>query len=127
MTDAAADILIVGAGAAGLATAIFARRANRVRAVTLVESAKTPGAKILVSGGSRCNVTNRVVSETDFWGGRRTVVRNVLRAFRVADTVAFFRDMGVTLHEEPGGKLFPDSNRARDVLGRTYEYFIEPS
>jgi len=40
----------------------------------------------------------------------------VLRGFPVADTIAFFRDIGIHLHEEPGGKLFPDSNRARDVL-----------
>ena len=41
----------------------------------------------------------------------------MLRAFPVGDTIAFFREIGVTLHEEAGGKLFPDSNRARDVLG----------
>ena len=40
----------------------------------------------------------------------------MLRAFPVDDTVAFFREIGVSLHEEAGGKLFPDSNRARDVL-----------
>ena len=40
----------------------------------------------------------------------------MLRGFPVSDTVAFFRDIGIHLHEEPGGKLFPDSNRARDVL-----------
>jgi predicted Rossmann fold flavoprotein len=43
-------------------------------------------------------------------------VRRVLRGLSVADTVAFFRDLGVHLHEEEDGKLFPDSNRARDVL-----------
>lgn len=44
------------------------------------------------------------------------MIRRVLRGFPVDDTVAFFREIGVPLHEEPGGKLFPDSNRARDVL-----------
>ena len=106
----------MGAGAAGLAAAVFARRTNPTRSVVLLESAKRPGAKILVSGGSRCNLTNRVVSERDFWGGRSTIVRRVLRAFPVDETVRFFRDLGVEVHEEPGGKLFPDSNRARDVL-----------
>lgn len=62
-------------------------------------------------------MTNVAVSERDFWGGRSTIVRRVLRTFPVADTVAFFREIGVPLHEEAGGKLFPDSNRARDVLG----------
>ena len=82
----------------------------------MLEGARQPGAKILVSGGSRCNVTNTVVSERDFWGGSRTIVRRVLRAFTVEETVLFFRGLGVPLHEEPGGKLFPDSNRSRDVL-----------
>jgi len=110
------DVVIVGAGAAGLATAIFARRANpRVR-VVLLEGARAPGAKILVSGGSRCNVTNTEVTEADFNGGRPAVIRRVLRAFPVPATVAFFRDIGVPLHEEPNGKLFPDSNRSRDVV-----------
>ena len=107
---------IVGAGAAGLATAIFARRFNRSRTVVLLDGARAPGAKILVSGGSRCNVTNTTVSERDFWGGRPAVIRRVLRAFPVGDTIAFFREIGVSLHEEAGGKLFPDTNRARDVL-----------
>jgi predicted Rossmann fold flavoprotein len=112
----ACDVAIVGAGAAGLATAIFARRACASLNVALLDGALKPGAKILVSGGGRCNVTNAVVAETDFWGGKRTIVRRVLRGLPVADTVAFFRDLGVPLHEEAGGKLFPDSNRARDVL-----------
>lgn len=114
------DIAIVGAGAAGLATAIVigqtAVTSGRPR-VLVLDGARRPGAKILVSGGSRCNVTNVEVREADFWtSGKTTVIRRILRALPVADTVAWFRDMGVTLHEEVDGKLFPDSNRARDVL-----------
>jgi predicted Rossmann fold flavoprotein len=110
------DVAIVGAGAAGLATAIFTRRANPALSVALLDGARKPGAKILVSGGSRCNVTNTVVTHHDFWGGRASVVRGVLRALPVHATTAFFREIGVTLHEEADGKLFPDTNRARDVL-----------
>ena len=110
------DVAIVGAGAAGLATAIFTRRHNRSRSVVLLERARRPGAKILVSGGARCNVTNAVVTERDFWGGPRPIVRRVLRTFPVRETIAFFEAIGVRLHEEAGGKLFPDTNRARDVL-----------
>jgi predicted Rossmann fold flavoprotein len=110
------DIAIVGAGAAGLATAIFTRELNHERSVALLDGARKPGAKILVSGGGRCNVTNTQVTERDFWGGRGTSVRQVLRAFTVADTVEFFSRMGIALHQEADGKLFPDSNRARDVL-----------
>ena len=100
----------------GLATAIFIRRLDPSRSVTLLDGAARPGAKILVSGGSRCNVTNVSVTERDFWGGKSTIVRRVLRGLPVADTVAWFASLGVPLHEEDHGKLFPDSNRSRDVL-----------
>jgi predicted Rossmann fold flavoprotein len=111
-----AEIVIVGAGAAGLAAAIFARRTNPDRSVLLVDGAVKPGAKILVSGGGRCNVTNRVVSERDFWGGRSSIIRRVLRTFTAQDAVDFFGALDVPLHEEVDGKLFPDSGRARAVL-----------
>jgi predicted Rossmann fold flavoprotein len=115
------DVVVVGAGAAGLATAIFARRANRARGVVLLDGARKPGAKILISGGSRCNVTNTHVGERDFWGGlsaprRGKIVGRILRAFPPERTVELFRDLGVPLHVEEDGKLFPDSNRSRDIL-----------
>ena len=81
-----------------------------------LDGARRVGAKILVSGGSRCNVTNRVVTERDFWGGPARVVRSVLRAFPAPQAAEFFADLGVALHEEEDGKLFPDSNSARTVL-----------
>ena len=110
------DVLVVGAGAAGLATAIFARRSSRALRVLLVDGARRPGAKILVSGGGRCNVTNRTVTEKDFCGSSPASIRRVLKALSVERTIAFFEEVGVRLHEEPLGKMFPDSNRARDVL-----------
>jgi predicted Rossmann fold flavoprotein len=108
--------VVVGAGAAGLATAIFAKRAAPDLNVRCLDGATKIGAKILVSGGSRCNVTNRVVSERDFWGGSSRIVRRVLRAFPADRAAAFFESLGVRLHEEEGGKLFPDTNRSRTVL-----------
>jgi len=110
------DLVVVGAGAAGLATAIFARRAAPALSVALLDSARSPGAKILVSGGGRCNVTNATVNDHDFCGGPRPIIRRILRAFPVAETVRFFEALGVRLHEEDGGKLFPDTHRSRDVL-----------
>ena len=116
ITYAPAVIAIVGAGAAGLATAIFAARRGVVGPLVLLEGARRPGAKILVSGGSRCNVTNATVTEKDFNGSPPHLVRRVLRGFGVGETVAFFREIGVTLHEEEHGKLFPDADRSRVVL-----------
>jgi hypothetical protein len=110
------DVIVVGAGAAGLATAIFTRRLAPGLSVTVLDGAARPGAKILVSGGARCNVTNVSVSERDFNGGKPTIIRRVLRALPVDQTIAFFAEIGVSLHEEPHGKLFPNTNRSRDVL-----------
>lgn len=120
-TDQPFDIAIVGAGAAGLATAIFTRRLNPSRSVVLLDSSSKPGAKILVSGGSRCNVTNVSVSERDFWGGKPAIIRRILRAFPPDDVISWFESLGVALHEEAHGKLFPDSNRSRDVLNALLE------
>ena len=89
---------------------------NPSRGVVLLDGARKPGAKILVSGGTRCNVTNTRVTETDFWGGKSTIARRVLRSLPVADTIRFFETIGVRLREESNGKLFPATNRARDVL-----------
>jgi predicted Rossmann fold flavoprotein len=114
-TDAT-DVAIVGGGAAGLATAIFAaRRLPGVR-IAVFDGARHLGAKILVSGGGRCNVTNRVVTAGDYWGGDRRVIDSVLRAFSAADAVALFESLAVKLHEEDAGKLFPDSGNARTVV-----------
>ena len=109
-------IVIIGAGASGLATAIFTRRLNPSARVVLVDGARRPGAKILVSGGGRCNVTNVRVDERDFSGGSRGFVRQVLKSLTIPETVAFFNTIGVPLHEEADGKLFPDSGRAKQVL-----------
>ena len=111
-----AELIVIGAGAAGLATAIFAARAAPECRIMCVDSARHIGAKILVSGGSRCNVTNRHVTDRDFWGGSSRFVRNVLRAFPDSQAIEFFSKLGVALHEEEDGKLFPDSNSSRTVL-----------
>jgi predicted Rossmann fold flavoprotein len=111
-----ADVAVVGAGAAGLATAIFTARLQPALRVVALDGARSLGAKILVSGGGRCNVTNVQVVPADFWQKGSPLLRRVLRAFTVDETVAFFREIGVALREEPGGKLFPETGRARTVL-----------
>src|SRR4051812_46732941 len=110
------DVVVVGAGAAGLAAAIFSARLKPERHVTLLDGAAKIGAKILVSGGGRCNVTHEAVGPSDFWGGSPNVVRRILAAFTVEKTIAFFKEIGVALHVEDRGKLFPDSNSAHTVL-----------
>ena len=121
--DAAArcfDIAIVGAGAAGLFAASWAGRTARDRGRTLsivaVDGARKLGAKILVAGGGRCNVTHWRVADTDFAGSTPPAIRKVLGRFTVDDTVAFFKAAGVELKREDTGKLFPVTDSARTVL-----------
>jgi predicted Rossmann fold flavoprotein len=108
------DLAIIGAGAAGLMAAIAAGRISRAR-IAAIDGAKRIGAKILISGGGRCNITNEIVRPEDF-NGNRNAVAKVLRTSDVASTIAFFEDLGVPLKREETGKLFPVSNRARDVV-----------
>ena len=111
-----ADVAVIGAGAAGLATAIFTARRYPGRSILALDGAKKLGAKILVSGGGRCNVTNVAVTPSDYCGGSPHVIRRVLAAFTAEQTVSFFRELGVEMHVEEYGKLFPNTNRARTVL-----------
>jgi hypothetical protein len=108
------DIAVIGAGAAGLAAAIFAARGNAK--VIALDGAPRIGAKILISGGGRCNVTHDVVTPDDFNGGSRNAIAKVLRTFTVAQTIDWFASMGVTLKREETGKLFPTTDRARTVI-----------
>jgi predicted Rossmann fold flavoprotein len=96
--------------------ATWAARSAPDRRVLLVDGARVLGAKILVSGGGRCNVTHHAVDERDFNGSSPAAIRKVLRRFDVPRTVAFFRELGVELRREDTGKLFPVTNRARTVL-----------
>ncbi|MBX3122991.1 MAG: NAD(P)/FAD-dependent oxidoreductase [Nitrospira sp.] len=115
MAEPVADICVIGAGAAGLAAGIFAAERQPALRVELLDGATSVGAKILVSGGGRCNVTHDVVTPEDFFGTRH-LVRNVLAAFPVKDTVAWFASLGVDLKREETGKLFPVTDKARTVL-----------
>ncbi len=113
------DIAIIGAGAAGLAAGIFAAETARANGptpkITILDTARKIGAKILVSGGGRCNVTHTEVRPEDF-NGSRAIVRNILAAFDEQAAVRWFESLGVPLKCEETGKLFPISDSARTVL-----------
>ena len=109
------DLAIVGAGAAGLTAAIFARRTAPGARIVLLDGAPKIGAKILISGGGRCNVTHDAVTADDF-NGNRNAIAKVLRTFTVEQTVAWFEELGVILKREETGKLFPVTDRARTVV-----------
>ncbi len=115
-----ADIAIVGAGAAGLMAAVWAgrraRELHRPLRIVALDGARTLGAKILVAGGGRCNVTHHAVTPDAYAGSSRNAIKKVLRRFDVPDTVAFFNELGVELKREETGKLFPTTDSARTIL-----------
>ncbi|MBT7729919.1 MAG: aminoacetone oxidase family FAD-binding enzyme [Planctomycetaceae bacterium] len=116
--EAVVDVAIVGAGAAGLFAAIWAGKKVEGHSVQIAvfDSARKLGAKILVAGGGRCNVTHCRVTEHDFAGSSPAAIRKVLRRFSVEQTVQFFADAGIELKKEETGKLFPVSDSARTIL-----------
>ena len=110
------DIAIVGAGAAGMTAGIFAKQASPNARVVLLDGAKKPGAKILVAGGGRCNVTHHQVDHRDYNAASGGFVKSVLKSFTADDTVEWMKSLGVTLKREATGKLFPTTDKARTVL-----------
>ncbi len=116
MNKMQADILIIGAGAAGLMAGIWAGRGFPDQRVVILDGARKLGAKILVSGGGRCNVTHVEVDASAYAGSSPHAIKKVLRHFDVPQTIAFFRELGVPLKREETGKLFPVSDSARTVL-----------
>ena len=113
---AAAPVVVVGAGAAGLVAAIFARTAGRQ--VVVVDGTADGGRKILISGGGRCNVLPEALEPERFVTTSSPVtLRRMLRSWPLRDQIAFFeRELDVPLVlETVSRKYFPRSNRARDV------------
>src|SRR4029078_1003011 len=86
------------------------------RRVVLLDGAGTLGAKILISGGGRCNVTHHQVDEKAFAGSTPAAIRKILRRFDVDQSFVFFRAYGVDIKNEKTGKLFPVNDRAQTVL-----------
>lgn len=121
MTDAPLRVVVIGAGAAGLIAA--AEAAARGASVLLIEKNSKTGVKILMSGGTRCNLTHHTdskgIAEAFGRGGR--FLQHSLGAFAPADVVRMFHELGVPTKVESTGKVFPISNRAlhvRDALLR---------
>src|SRR5687767_7096476 len=109
-------IVIVGAGAAGLMAAIFA--ASGDRPVLVIERTAHGGRKILISGGGRCNVLPSVLAPDRFvTDSAPHLMRGMLRSWPLVQQRSFFeRELQIPLAlEAETGKLFPISNRARDV------------
>src|SRR5437016_6378854 len=116
MTDTDWDVVVIGAGAAGLLAAV--RAAEGGRRTLLLEKNRKPGVKILMSGGTRCNLThatdNRGIVEA--FGPPGRFLHSALAALSVQETIDLFESEGVPTKVEETGKVFPVSNKASDVL-----------
>ncbi|MFL5449893.1 MAG: aminoacetone oxidase family FAD-binding enzyme, partial [Gemmatimonadales bacterium] len=109
-------VAVIGAGAAGIMAAIFAASAGAE--TLLLESTRDGGRKILISGGGRCNILPARVDERRFvTDSSPNTLRKILRSWPLREQIAFFEaELGLPLvEEEASAKLFPASNRARDV------------
>jgi len=107
------DVLIVGAGAAGMMCAIEAGR--RGRSVRLIDHARAPGEKIRISGGGRCNFTNLGTGPANFLGENPRFATSALKRFTPHDFVKRVDRAGIAWHEKTLGQLFCDDS-ARQII-----------
>jgi predicted Rossmann fold flavoprotein len=107
------DVIVLGAGAAGLYCALTAGR--RGRRVVVLERSVAPGRKILISGGGRCNFTNLHTGPDHFFSENPHFARSALARFTPADFIALVERHGIAYHEKTLGQLFCDGS-ARQIL-----------
>jgi hypothetical protein len=110
------DVLILGAGAAGLTAAIEAAR--RGRSVAVLERAERPGKKILISGGGRANFTNLHTRPDNFLSANPHFAKSALARYTPADFIRLVERHGIAYHEKTLGQLFCDGSAQQivDVL-----------
>jgi len=108
------DAIIIGGGACGLMCAVQAGFLGK-RTLILERNDKV-GAKILISGGGRCNYTNLYASAQQFISANEHFAKSAFAQWTVDDTVSFFETYGIEGQEKTLGQLFPTSNNARDVV-----------
>lgn len=110
------DVIVIGGGPSGLIASIAAGTNNKK--VLLLEKGKKLGQKLAISGGGRCNVTNRLpVDEiVKHIPGNGRFLYSPFTVYNNEDIIAFFEGLGVALKEEDHGRMFPVSNRAQDVV-----------
>ncbi|TVZ65145.1 NAD(P)/FAD-dependent oxidoreductase [Rhizobium mongolense] len=107
------DVIVIGAGAAGMMCAI--RAGQRGRSVVVLDHAKAPGEKIRISGGGRCNFTNIHAGPKNFLSANPHFCKSALARFTPADFIAMVEGHGIAWHEKSLGQLFCD-NSAKDII-----------
>ncbi len=108
------NIIIIGAGASGLAAACAAAEAGA--RVTVLEKNHVPGRKILSTGAGKCNLTNSIVTSGRYHGGTSAFIDKVLKTLPPENILAFFESLGLLTAQDSDGRVFPRSMKASDVV-----------
>lgn len=117
------DVIIIGAGPAGLMAA--GRAAEMGARVMVIEKNTDCGRKLLLTGQGRCNLTNQEIRSdnlTNFYGQQGKFLHSALASFSVTRTIEFFRQLGLATKTERGQRVFPVSEKSRDVLKTLLNY-----
>ena len=120
--QATPDIIVVGGGAAGMMAA--GRAAERGAKVILVEKTHRLGNKLLLTGGGRCNITNKAGLKgfVNAFGKNGRFLYRALTVFSNRNLINFFSSRGLEMRVDPDGKVFPADNRAESVLAVLRQY-----
>ena len=119
------QVIVIGAGASGM---MAAGRASELGAqVLLLEKMKRPGKKLLISGQTRCNLTNarQLDDFISMYGPKGRFLHNVFHRYFRNDLLAFLRRYGVETKTMPDGRIFPASDDARDVVKAFQRYLVD--
>jgi predicted Rossmann fold flavoprotein len=110
------DVVVIGGGPSGLMAAIAA--GEQGKSVLLVDKGDKLGRKLAISGGGRCNVTNRLPIDEiiKHIPGNGRFLHSALRLFSNEDIIAFFEKLGIKLKEEDHGRMFPVTDKAQSVV-----------
>lgn len=108
------DAIIIGGGACGLMCAVQAGFLGKK--VIVLEKNDKPGAKILISGGGRCNYTNQGATTEQFISENPHFLKSTFKQWTVDDTISFFETYGIFGKEKTLGQLFPEDKNARDIV-----------
>lgn len=116
------DVVIIGGGACGLMCAVQAGYVGK--SALVIEHIDKVGAKILISGGGRCNYTNMHTTAANFISQNEHFCKSALSQWMVEDTIQFFEMFGIEGQEKTLGQLFPTSNKASDIV-KAFENLID--
>lgn len=112
------DLIIIGAGPSGLFCGINSMQKGKK--ILILEKKSSPGRKLMISGSGHCNITHDgdIQDFLDHFGDRShgIFLRPALLGFTNSDLISYFKDLGLNMIREKGGKMFPETLQAKDVL-----------